>query len=64
MNVGLLLGFAGSPHIWSPPVLQGIVFIDNRDRLLPYIRPVFEALIASGLDALRAYRPSQPIGFC
>jgi hypothetical protein len=30
--------------------------------LLPYIRPVGEEHLSSGLDEMRAYRPFRPIG--
>ena len=44
-------------RIWSPPVLQGIVFGVTGIGLRPHIRPVDAAFSASGLDELRAYRP-------
>ena len=50
-------------RIWSPTGLQDIVSAVTGTRLLPYIRPVIEPIVASGLDDLRAYRPYQHIGF-
>ncbi|MEG7521548.1 MAG: hypothetical protein M3H12_00380, partial [Chromatiales bacterium] len=48
---------AGSPHIWSPPVLQGFVTRMTGTGLLPYIRPVYEEFHSSGLDEMRAHCP-------
>ena len=44
-------------RIWSPPFLQGLFVMMIGTGLLPYIRPLFERTILSGLDEICAYRP-------
>ena len=59
-------GFAASPlevRIWSPPYLQGLCAFMTGTGLLPYIRPLFESVIPSGLNDFRAYRPYRQGGF-
>jgi hypothetical protein len=59
-------GFAASSwlvRIWSPPYLQGLSALMTGTGLLPYIRPLFESFMLSGLNDFRAYRPYRQYGF-
>ena len=51
-------------RIWSPPYLQGLCAFMTGTGLLPYIRPLCEEIISSGLNDFRAYRPYRQGGFC
>jgi len=44
------------------PVLQDKITSD-RERLLPYIRPLYEVVYTSGPDGIRAYPSHQVFGF-
>ncbi len=50
-------------RIWSPPYLQGLSALMTGTGLLPYIRPLFESFMLSGLNDFRAYRPYRQYGF-
>jgi len=54
---------AGSPRIWSPLVLKGLVVGVTGTGLLPYIRPVYAEHRSSGLGEIRAYCPLRQVGF-
>jgi len=53
-------------HTWGSymvrPVLQDKITSD-RERLLPYIRPLYEVVYTSGPDGIRAYPSHQVFGF-
>ena len=50
-------------RIWSPPYLQGLCALMTGTGLLPYIRPLIESFMPSGLNDFRAYRPYRQGGF-
>jgi len=57
------VGVPASPHIWSPPALQGPVYRLTGTDCCHISDLCVGGLLLSGLDVVRAYRPHQPIGF-